>query len=137
MQDKKTLCLELPVHFEAVTIFRRAVVGQLGDMEWAKKILLACEEMLVNILMYSGATYIRAELKKEENLFFVSLRDDGIPFDPVAVDMVEKEFEELDSGGMGIALARQIAEEMEYRYSGTENCLDMRFRKETDQQENQ
>ena len=40
---------------------------------------------------------------------------------------MHKEFEELDDGGMGIGLIRQIAESAEYKRDGSDNVLLLRF----------
>ena len=52
--------------------------------------------------------------------------DDGKPFDPTNYD-IEKPFEELDTGGMGIMLARLNTREMIYLRENDRNNLTLRF----------
>ena len=42
----------------------------------------------------------------------MTLEDSGIPFDPLSKQKVEKDFEELDSGGMGIPLILELVSDV-------------------------
>lgn len=88
---------------------------------------LACEEAFVNIVSYSGAHTIFYDVSEKEGRLIVVLEDDGMPFDPLMAQPIEKDFEDLDSGGMGIALVKSIADELSYRRSGGRNILTMKF----------
>lgn len=88
---------------------------------------LACEEVFVNIVSYSEASHIYYGVLEVEGRLVVILKDDGVPFDPLMAQPIEREFEELDSGGMGIALVKDIAEELSYKRSGGHNIMTMTF----------
>ncbi|MBQ4482572.1 MAG: hypothetical protein II966_04995 [Lachnospiraceae bacterium] len=55
---------------------------------------------------YSGADSVSFSCRRSTNQYLVTFSDNGIPFDPVQAKLKKKEFEELDTGGMGIMLAR-------------------------------
>ena len=54
---------------------------------------------------------------------FEQMIDNGEAFDPVNAKPVEKKFEELDLGGMGIKLARQFSRDMNYKREMERNIL--------------
>jgi serine/threonine-protein kinase RsbW len=72
-------------------------------------------EILVNLTLENGALAIRVE-------------DDGRPFNPLDVPTpnLDLPIEERPIGGLGIYIARSIADEMEYRREGGRNVLTMK-----------
>ena len=91
------------------------------------KIILACEEINTNIVSYSGAGSIEYICALSDGRLTVRICDNGRPFDPLRTEIAEKEFEEYDTGGMGINLVRQIAQNLVYRRIGGRNILKMVF----------
>lgn len=88
-----------------------------------KKIEMAIEELVANIVNYSGADWMELTVSSErvsglaDERFVVTLRDNGGKFDPTQqaeVD-VDAAIAERQIGGLGIALVRQIADELSYR----------------------
>ena len=92
-----------------------------------RRACLACEEAFANIVSYSGANHVFYDVSESDGHLIVVLEDDGAPFDPLMAQPIEKDFEELDSGGMGIALVKSIASELSYQRSGGHNVLTMAF----------
>ena len=92
-----------------------------------KKIEMAIEELVVNIVNYSGAEWMEIEVKgerlkvkderEEVNGLVVTLRDNGEAFDPTKLEEVDTDTvtAERQIGGLGIAIVRQIADELTYR----------------------
>ena len=93
-----------------------------------KKTEMAIEEMVVNIVNYSGADWMEIQVKGEEckmpnakcqmgSALVVTLRDNGGMFDPTQQAEVDTDAvtAERQIGGLGIALVRQIADELSYR----------------------
>ena len=82
-----------------------------------KKMILALEEAVVNIVNYSQAKTITMAIKFQGSMFKVQLSDDGIAFDPTAQAEVDTAavIDQRQIGGLGIALLRQIADEVHYR----------------------
>ena len=82
-----------------------------------KKMILALEEAVVNIANYSQAKTITLTIKFQLSTLNFQLIDDGIAFDPTAREEVDiaAATAQRQIGGMGIALLRQIADEVHYR----------------------
>ena len=96
------------------------------DAPGFKKTVLACEEIFTNICSYSGAKRVRFSCKMDDDKLRVIFTDDGSPFNPLT-PQEEKDFDELDEGGMGLSLVRQIAEKIKYDRKDGENILEMEF----------
>ena len=114
---------ELPCDMASFTTLREALLAADVDDALKHKACLACEEAFVNIASYSNASRIWAEASLDCGQLQVTLADDGIPFDPLAASPADKDFEDLDSGGMGIGLVRQLASELEYQREDGRNIL--------------
>ena len=92
------------------------------------QIILACEEIFANIVNYSEATMsVFCCRRLEDDVLCVEMLDDGIAFDPVSAEIPKKEFEDYDTGGMGISLVKQITSSVSYKRVGTFNVLRMTF----------
>ena len=89
--------------------------------------ILACEEIFVNIVHYAGADQISFGSKHVGNIWLVTYIDNGIAFDPVKAERKDLEFEKLDQGGMGIMAARMNSREMIYSRIDGRNVLTMAF----------
>lgn len=90
-----------------------------------KKTEVAIEEMIVNIVNYSQATWVELGVKRVQTASLtdrfadrlqITLRDDGVEFDPTKQAEVdtEKVTAERQIGGLGIALLRKIADDVHY-----------------------
>jgi serine/threonine-protein kinase RsbW/sigma-B regulation protein RsbU (phosphoserine phosphatase) len=79
------------------------------------------DEMLSNIISYAyhdedeHDIEIRVELS--ENRLTVSIVDDGIPFNPIGVEIPDTELslEERKVGGLGIHLVRNLMDKVSYQ----------------------
>ena len=82
-----------------------------------KKLELALEEAVVNIVNYSQATSIGLEMHYVPSQMTIVLTDDGVPFDPTSQALVdtEKVVKSRQIGGLGITLLKQIADDLQYR----------------------
>ena len=82
-----------------------------------KKTEVAIEEMIVNIVNYSQATWVELKVERlKVKCIEITLRDDGVEFDPTKQAEVdtEKVTAERQIGGLGIALLRKIADDVHY-----------------------
>ena len=88
-----------------------------------KKMVVALEEAVVNVINYSQADYI--SLTIDQGPLTITLTDNGIAFDPTACPEVDTDqvVAERQIGGLGIALLRQIADKIEYRRTDGQNVL--------------
>jgi anti-sigma regulatory factor (Ser/Thr protein kinase) len=117
---------------------RLAAVGNAGDWlaDWlapravpadiAFAMRLCLEEALANIAMHGssgGEVSVDAALAEEPGRLVLSIRDDGLPFDPVAADLPEGR----DIGGNGLLLLRRYCSELAYRRDRNRNELTLRF----------
>lgn len=97
-------------------------------------IQLALEECVSNVIMYAYPTeekhtiQVTAELLQPDLVF--TIEDSGVPFDPtqVAEANISLSAEERPIGGLGIFLARQLMDSMEYRREKEKNLLTLRKR---------
>ena len=98
-----------------------------GETPETKRAILACDETLTNIVSYSGATELAFFCEKRNDSLRTTFSDNGTLFDPTAVDVEKKEFEMLDSGGMGLNLIRQTASSMDYKRKDGRNVFTLCF----------
>ena len=108
-------------------IVKDTILSSLGESDRTKRVILACEEIFVNIVHYAGADQISFGSKRVGNTWLVTYIDNGIAFDPVKAERKDLEFEKLDQGGMGIMAARMNSREMIYNRIDGRNVLTMVF----------
>ena len=129
--------LRVPCHEDQWPVLRKAIhtFGLCNGMDkkGLKKLEVAAEEAIVNILHYSQASEIEMVLSiqpaflahKGHDYFSIQLSDDGIAFDPTAHVPNEKATNERQVGGLGIHLIRQIVDELHYERKENKNILRM------------
>ena len=89
---------------------------------------LAVEEAVVNICLYAYEVppgELLVSIEPGETRFVVELIDEGVPFDPLAVDQPDMRagVEDRPIGGLGIFLVRRVMDEVSYLRDGTRNIL--------------
>ncbi len=117
----------LPPELSSFSQLSEHVLRLCGTNPKAKQVVLACDEAFANVVNYSGATAIDASLHLNNNVLVARLADDGTPFDPLAHEAEERDFEELDMGGMGIMLIREVCDEVTYEHVNGKNVFTMKF----------
>ena len=121
------------LHFEPIqgktlgiidTIIRTEEVVSLNDNMW-RIIRMVVEELVVNIVDYSGSNYMDVEISCEKDRFTMCYRDGGVPFNPL-----EKEppnfsipIGQRQVGGLGIYLALTSMDTAEYEFVNGENVF--------------
>lgn len=103
------------------------VMRDIPEEELRMKVMTACEEWFVNIISYSGARSVKFSLRPMEDGVYVTFTDDGKAFDPASYDPSTKDFEELDTGGMGIEMIRDLTKEIKYNRVEGKNVMTMYF----------
>lgn len=95
---------------------------------------LAVEEAVVNICLYAyevppGEVLVRVEPAEER--FVVEIVDEGVPFDPLAVDEPDLRAgaAEREIGGLGIVLVRRVMDEVAYTRTAGRNVLRLAIRR--------
>jgi serine/threonine-protein kinase RsbW len=141
----------VPNHIEQWPSLRRTLheYGVCTDIEkhTLKKLEIALEEAVVNIISYSHATEIELKIQRStlnaprnatlskierssrshtltERTLNITLTDNGVPFDPTSSECdTAKIIEERQMGGLGISLLRQITDEQHYQRTDERNQL--------------
>ena len=105
-------------------IMRTEEVVSLNDNMW-RIIRMVVEELVVNIVDYSGSNYMDVEISCEKDRFTMCYRDGGVPFNPL-----EKEppnfsipIAQRQVGGLGIYLALTSMDTAEYEFVNGENVF--------------
>ena len=118
--------MTLPCDIDAFDTVKDNIMQMIPSSENKVMITLACEEIFVNIAEYSTAQQAKIVLCRTSDRFIVRFEDDSEEFDPTKT-IIDKEFEDLDQGGMGISLVMQIAEHCEYKRIYNKNILRITF----------
>lgn len=101
------------------------------DEQTLKKVELASEEAIVNIILHGYADQlgqITVEVKQRENpdALVLTFRDQAPPFNPLEHNTgfdPDIPLEEREIGGLGIFLMRQYMDDIEYKREGSANVL--------------
>jgi anti-sigma regulatory factor (Ser/Thr protein kinase) len=117
----------IPAALSSFAEIKEAVFAAAGNTPETRKALLACDEALSNIVHYSGASALAFHCEKQGNTLCVLFSDNGIPFDPTAAQTEDKEFELLDSGGMGLDLIRRTVSSARYERTDGRTLFTMCF----------
>lgn len=94
------------------------------------RIYIVIDEVVSNIINYSGATQIKVEygVKKGEYIY-AAFHDNGMaynPFDTKAPDLTASA-EEREMGGLGVFMIKRMTKESEYKYKDNWNIFRMTF----------
>ena len=93
---------------------------------------LALEEIFSNIVFYGfqdqDEHQIAISFSLKDNTLILEIKDDGIPFNPLESKTLDLEIpiEERERGGMGIHIASELMDEIEYFRKQNKNILVMK-----------
>ncbi|MCR5366623.1 MAG: SpoIIE family protein phosphatase [Prevotella sp.] len=141
--EVQPVSLHVPNHIDQWPLLRRTLheYGVCIGIEKSalKKLEVALEEAVVNIVNYSQATEIGLIVQRDaprpaspldpsqngrQSVVSITLTDNGVPFDPTSVETdPAKAIDELQIGGMGISLLRRIVDELHYERTNEWNQL--------------
>lgn len=127
MQNSDSDWEELPLELASFDTVKKRVFSLLGQSPAARLALLACDELLTNVVSYSGAKRLRFRCRLEGEQLRADFADDGIPFDPTAEPKEPESFESMSEGGMGLGIIHQTARSMTYERRADENRLSLWF----------
>jgi len=93
------------------------------------QVLLAAEEVFINIVRYSGSGQVEISLETSGCAVIVTFADNGTPFNPLNNDEpnIHIAAKERAQGGLGIYITKKITDGVEYEHTGGKNVL--RFKK--------
>ncbi|MCD8089324.1 MAG: ATP-binding protein [Clostridiales bacterium] len=101
----------------------------LQDVSERKRnnIILAFEEVFVNVLQYNDDDNLEVsiEIEKKDGMIFIRIGDNGDKFNPLLSKDpdISLEADERELGGLGVFLLKQISDYIEYKYFEGRNIL--------------
>jgi serine/threonine-protein kinase RsbW len=112
-------------------------VGRLNELlseHWAElqlpaehemPVALAFEEILSNVIRHGGAAEISVRFHFEPGEFEFEVVDDGHAFNPLELPPFDLSapLDQRREGGMGVHIARQLADELRYEHRDGRNRL--------------
>lgn len=113
---------------EMLTKIMDEIVKHIKDDKWRNRLKVCSEEILVNIIDYSGSdkVYVTCEFIDAEETLRFEFVDEGTPYNPLEeksdVD-IDADIDERSIGGLGIFLYTTMMDKMEYRYENGKNHL--------------
>ena len=116
-----------PIQGNATSIIRAIIQTEegasLGDIRG--DVRLMAEELVVNIVDYSGSDYLDVEMERSEEQVTFRFRDGGVPFNPLEEEPpdITQPWEQRRIGGLGIYMAMKSMDKVEYDYTDGENVL--------------
>ncbi len=91
---------------------------------------MSVEELFVNICHYAyegkeGEAVVDIEVTDDPLTLFITFKDSGTPYDPLAKDDpdVTLSAQERQIGGLGIFLVKKMMDDVIYRYENGQNIL--------------
>ena len=99
------------------------------DTYHARRLRLAVEEAVGNIIDFSSASEMTLAAAVSGNQLTVTVSDNGQPFDPTAYadPDLSRPADERRIGGLGIFYMRQMSDDIAYRREGGRNILALAF----------
>lgn len=124
-----------PEQIERVVDFVNEQLAALGCTEEARvDVDVAVDELLGNIVLYAygsetGTVTVRVDAEEDPLAIIITLLDSGVPFDPLAEarpNTTSLPTKERPIGGLGLFLAKELMDEITYRYRDGQNALTIR-----------
>ena len=141
-QPSDPMPVAAPVSAETVLIRNRAgdlgaidaALGRLAERaqlpaETVADIRVVCDELLANVIAHGfvddGEHEVEVRVELAGRRLVLSVSDDGVPFDPLAVASPDtsQPLEDRAIGGLGIHLVRHLVDEATYERRGERNVL--------------
>lgn len=97
-------------------------------MKISTKLSICADEVVSNVVFYSGATELEITCSKEDGMVTMSLRDNGKAFNPLT-EVKEPDTtasaEEREIGGLGIFMVKKMMNSVSYERVQESNVLTM------------
>ena len=126
--------VSLPCVFESIgvvsTCLDKWLAGDKVSPVLQNDIHVCLDEIICNLVDYSQAKEIRIKFVMTDNEICITILDDGMPFDPLAKNDQTKDTEidfQVQIGGLGIMMVREMTKDMLYQYENGQNNLGLYF----------
>ena len=129
--ERKPLDVTLPVTPELTRAAHARLEAFAAAARLPRKVVFAAdtalEELLQNVVDYSGAHEVRMWLSVEAGELRLELVDDGRPFNPLAIELpdIAQSFDLRPEGGLGVFLARKMMDRVGYEHRDGCNRLSL------------
>ena len=99
------------------------------DKSIANKIKLVTDEIYSNIINYSGATCAKVSICKTDKAIFLTFKDNGKAYNPLATENPDTflSAEDREAGGLGIYIVKKTASRINYSNKDGLNILTIIF----------
>lgn len=125
---------EYPVKIKALTEIQEFINNFCGDnfinTKAATKIAVCTDEVVSNVVYYSGADYLRIQCSFEEKTVSVSFIDNGKPFNPLTdseAPDIGAGLDERKIGGLGIHIVKEMMDSVEYARNDNKNIFTIKI----------
>ncbi|MGN0814913.1 MAG: SpoIIE family protein phosphatase [Candidatus Coproplasma sp.] len=114
----------------AMAFVRKKISEQGIGEKSANRLQIAVDEILTNIVSYSGASRAEISVATDGQSITLTFGDDGTPYDPTKAEEpdVTLSAEERNIGGLGIFMVKKMASSVEYGYVDGKNRLTVTFK---------
>mgnify|MGYP000939943216 CR=1 FL=1 len=107
------------VQTETLSAYIRTCLPATMEKQVLYVLFTVTDEILANLCCHSRATLARVQCRYEKGRIFLSIWDNGIPFDPIKVTpSTQKQI-----GGWGLYLCKKLTDEMHYTRVNQTNRL--------------
>lgn len=113
---------------QMLTTIMEEISQHVKDDKWRNRLKVCSEEILINIIDYSGSdkVYVTCEFIDAGKTLRLEFVDEGTPYNPLEeksdVD-IDADIDERRIGGLGVFLYTTMMDEMKYRYEDGKNHL--------------
>lgn len=113
---------------QMLTTIMEEISKHVIDDKWRNRLKVCSEEILINIIDYSGSdkVYVTCEFIDAGKTLRLEFVDEGTPYNPLEeksdVD-IDADIDERRIGGLGVFLYTTMMDEMKYRYEDGKNHL--------------
>lgn len=100
------------------------------DMKVASKLAICSDEIVSNVVFYSGAITLEIQCEKQENTITLTFIDDGKAFDPLTETKdpdITSSAEDRELGGLGIFMVKKMATSVSYQRIENRNHITVQF----------
>lgn len=128
MLQNKEFPAEREILPQILTEITNEVKKYFTDVKWINRLKVCAEEILVNIIDYSGSekVWVSCDFLADEDTLRFEFVDEGELYNPLEkvpeVD-IDAEFDERRIGGLGIFLYTTIMDKLEYHCEDGKNHL--------------